>query len=511
MPRNKKIKNEYRQLVKLRDQYEYNLKYHKEKLETLFIKNKVEHKAIKKEISVMENRYPSLKDSLVTRTIMPTKLPGGTYSGSFKSVTDQYPHGYGTFWYSDGKVYSGGWKNNQYHGEGTCTFSNGAEFIAKYKNNKPVGQVTITYSDGKKWVGQWKDGKENGQGTLTFPNGDKYVGKIKDGKINGKATYTFVDGQKYVGYYKNGKRDGKGTLTYPSGENYVGQWKNNTYNGRGTYTHPDGEKYVGQWKDGKQNGQGTLTLPTGEKYVGEFKDGSENGRGIRTDKKIFFIEEGTFQEGFLIEGSETTYYGKNIEKQIGKWKLSKGVCSEYISGKGEMLYFKTKIDLKNNNYFGYQRGIFSTHGSFTKGEIFNATLIDYSEYKSIKKIIFTGKIRSLKDIESKVTAVVKSGEKFFEIDQKYANGSDEGQFKKYKGEILYDTPHGDGTMIYEHDIIYIGQWNEGQRNGQGTQTRPDGGKYIGQWKDNLPNGQGTETHPDGKIVKGIFKNGKFIK
>ncbi len=132
MPRNKKIKNEYRQLLKLRDQYEYNLKYDKEKLETLFIKNKVEHKAIKKEIIVMENRYPSLKNSLVTRTIMPAKLPGGTYSGSFKSVTDQYPHGHGTFWYSDGKVYSGGWKNNQYHGEGTCTFSDGTEFISKY-------------------------------------------------------------------------------------------------------------------------------------------------------------------------------------------------------------------------------------------------------------------------------------------------------------------------------------------------------------------------------------------
>ena len=307
MPRNKKIKNEYRQLLKLRDQYEYNLKYDKEKLETLFIKNKVEHKALKKEIIVMENRYPSLKNSLVTRTSMPAKLPGGTYSGSFKSVTDQYPHGHGTFWYSDGKVYSGGWKNNQYHGEGTCTFSDGTEFISKYKNNKPVGQVTVTYSDGKKWVGQWKDGKENGQGTLT--------------------------------------------------------------------------------------------LPTGKKYVGEFKDGSENGRGILTDKKKFFIEEGTFQEGFLIEGSETSYHGKNIVKEIGKWKLSKGVCSEFISGKGEMLYYKKKIDLKNNNYFGYQRGIFDPNGILIKGTILNATLIDYSAYESIKKIIFTGKMRSLKNIE----------------------------------------------------------------------------------------------------------------
>ena len=175
MPRNKKIKNEYRQLVKLRDQYEYNLKYHKEKLETLFIKNKVEHKAIKKEISVMENRYPSLKDSLVTRTIMPTKLPGGTYSGSFKSVTDQYPHGHGTFWYSDGKVYSGGWKNNQYHGQGEITLSDKTNIVAEFKNKKIVGKITMTFPDGRKYFGQYKNNKIEGQGTMTFSSGRKYV------------------------------------------------------------------------------------------------------------------------------------------------------------------------------------------------------------------------------------------------------------------------------------------------------------------------------------------------
>ena len=448
MPRNKKIKNEYRQLVKLRDQYEYNLKYHKEKLETLFIKNKVEHKAIKKEISVMENRYPSLKDSLVTRTIMPTKLPGGTYSGSFKSVTDQYPHGYGTFWYSDGKVYSGGWKNNQYHGQGEITLSDKTNIVAEFKNKKIVGKITMT----------------------------------------------FPDGRKYFGQYKNNKIEGQGTMTFSSGRKYVGQWKNDNYHGQGTEITFN-SKYIGEWKDNNYY-KGIFTMFDG--------------------KKITSIEEGIFQENFLVKGSETIYSrDKNklcvgIKKEIGKWKLSKGVCSEFISGVGKEIWYRSEADLKKNNYIGYMKGIFN-EANLIKGEILNPTLIGYSEYKSIKKIILTGKMRSLKNIEFEGSTEVNSGEIFFEIDQKYANGSDEGQPKKYKGEIDYDAPHGDGTMIYEHDIIYIGQWNEGQRNGQGTQTRPDGGKYIGQWKDNLPNGQGTETHPDGKIVKGIFKNGKFIK
>ena len=53
----------------------------------------------------------------------------------------------------------------------------------------PNGQGTYTWSDGRKYVGGWKDGKRNGQGTFTFPNGDKYVGEYKDGKTWKGTTY----------------------------------------------------------------------------------------------------------------------------------------------------------------------------------------------------------------------------------------------------------------------------------------------------------------------------------
>ena len=465
MPRNKKIKNEYRQLVKLRDQYEYNLKYHKEKLETLFIKNKVEHKAIKKEISVMENRYPSLKDSLVTRTIMPTKLPGGTYSGSFKSVTDQYPHGHGTFWYSDGKVYSGGWKNNQYHGQGEITLSDKTNIVAEFKNKKIVGKITMTFPDGRKYFGQYKNNKIEGQGTMTFSSGRKYVGQWKNGERNGRGIETFPNEDIYVGQFKKDKRDGRGTQTWSDGK-YVGQWKNDNYHGQGTEITFN-SKYIGEWKDNNYY-KGIFTMFDG--------------------KKITSIEEGIFQENFLVKGSETIYSrDKNklcvgIKKEIGKWKLSKGVCSEFISGVGKEIWYRSEADLKKNNYIGYMKGIFN-EANLIKGEILNPTLIGYSEYKSIKKIILTGKMRSLKNIEFEGSTEVNSGEIFYEIDQAYADGSVEGQYKKYKGEIAFlDTPNGNGKMIFEHGSKYVGEWYEGVRHGQGTLTHTNGNKYTGQWK-----------------------------
>ena len=61
------------------------------------------------------------------------------------------------------------------------------------------------------------------------------------------------------------------------------------------------------------------------------------------------------------------------------------------------------------------------------------------------------------------------------------------------------------------DYIYIGEYKDGKRHGQGTFTWADGTKYVGQYKDDKRHGQGTYTFVDGRIVKGIFKDGKIIE
>ena len=31
--------------------------------------------------------------------------------------------------------------------------------------------------------------------------------------------------------------------------------------------------------------------------------------------------------------------------------------------------------------------------------------------------------------------------------------------------------------------MYVGDWKDGEKNGQGTFTFPDGEKYVGEWRD----------------------------
>jgi hypothetical protein len=56
---------------------------------------------------------------------------------------------------------------------------------------------------------------------------------------------------------------------------------------------------------------------------------------------------------------------------------------------------------------------------------------------------------------------------------------------------------------------YVGEWKDGERNGQGTFIWSSGNKFVGEWKDNQQwNGTGyyKTGNTFGKVV-----NGKMIK
>ena len=56
---------------------------------------------------------------------------------------------------------------------------------------------------------------------------------------------------------------------------------------------------------------------------------------------------------------------------------------------------------------------------------------------------------------------------------------------------------------------YVGEWKDNRKNGQGTETWPDGYKYVGEWRDNFKNGRGTLTFPNGDKYMGEFKDDHF--
>jgi len=65
------------------------------------------------------------------------------------------------------------------------------------------------------------------------------------------------------------------------------------------------------------------------------------------------------------------------------------------------------------------------------------------------------------------------------------------------------------VMNYASGSKYIGEWENGRRNGQGTLSWSNGSTYTGAWKDDKFNGHGTVTYANGNTYTGEFKDGNF--
>ncbi len=90
---------------------------------------------------------------------------------------------------------------------------------------------------------------------------------------------------------------------------------------------------------------------------------------------------------------------------------------------------------------------------------------------------------------------------------------------KYVGELKDGKPNGQGTYFFLADNQfkgdkYVGELKDGKPNGQGTyfllaDNQFKGDKYVGEYKDGKYNGQGTYTFASGNKYVGEFKDGKY--
>ena len=60
--------------------------------------------------------------------------------------------------------------------------------------------------------------------------------------------------------------------------------------------------------------------------------------------------------------------------------------------------------------------------------------------------------------------------KFVEGGKKWFKTGDEKTQVKYEGEIVNGVPNGQGTETYPSGSMYVGEWKDGRKHGQGTYT-----------------------------------------
>jgi hypothetical protein len=121
-----------------------------------------------------------------------------------------------------GDRYEGKVAASQPHGKGTYTYKNKDIYKGFSKEGKKSGRDgTYERTDGKVYTGAWKENQRYGTGTLTRPKQDpsnrkSYIGRWEKDLMHGAGTLTRNNGDSYKGVFQNDKMtEGELTLSIP--------------------------------------------------------------------------------------------------------------------------------------------------------------------------------------------------------------------------------------------------------------------------------------------------------
>jgi hypothetical protein len=221
----------------------------------------------------------------------------------------------------------------------------------------------------------------------------------------------------------------------------------------GILTYPNGNKYVGEFKDGLPNGQGTAAYANGSKYAGEYKDGKRNGQG--------------------------TFTFANRSKYVGDFK------DDIFEGQGIFTIWN------GDKYVGgYKDGQRSGPGIQYKA---NGTVISSDNWLSGVRIGSVALDTNRFPFNAPAQIAASNSPSAAGRDPLAAN-------------IQPQLP--ECTSAYKHNCVgtetnaignkYVGEYQDGKFNGQGTLFSALG-KYVGEFKDGKRDGQGTHYWADGTI------------
>lgn len=261
----------------------------------------------------------------------------GAYRDGFRNGYNYYAHASGTKYWGEfqngvrhgegrllelgptGRLYEGGFWNDQPEGKAVVIWNDGAHFTGEYANGLYHGYGDLLMANGWRYEGEFRFNEPAGNGRFTTPAGAFYTGEFSGRwHILGGGEYSNpVSGVHYKGEFGKGlKFHGQGRVTSADGSVYEGDFVAGKLHGHGQLRYRDGTEYVGEFQDGKKHGYGVLEYSAGARYRGAFRDGRENGQGTVT-LNTGDIYSGSFVEHWPQGAGELLVGGKTYK---GEWR-----------------------------------------------------------------------------------------------------------------------------------------------------------------------------------------------
>ena len=147
-----------------------------------YLKNGKKYEGFWNNDIIVLNNYITDKEYIINvrkqfnkNKILINYVDGNTYLGEY-SPDKLVIEGNGSYYFNDGKIYKGHFKNNQFEGKGELINSLlGIKMIGNFKQGEFHGKGEIEYENGNKLIGEWIYGKKEGQFVYQKKNGDTIV------------------------------------------------------------------------------------------------------------------------------------------------------------------------------------------------------------------------------------------------------------------------------------------------------------------------------------------------
>ena len=199
---------------------------------------------------------------------------------------------------------------------------------------------------------------------------------------------------------------------------------------------------------------------------------------------------------------------KDIELELneeGKESEEKKYIQDYCDSQLRVRYFDQipeplEIEKKAIMFSFTDENIPKIENSQIATKTNDVTINDVSEFWNniCQKNITQENINQLKELLAKTNDI--NNEKKKEIL--------EGAQKKYEQEILMNQINGKGKFTWQNGDVYEGIMFKGKMNGWGKYTYASNGQiYIGDFVNGVKRGNGKIIYPNGKIYEGKFING----
>jgi hypothetical protein len=376
--------------------------------------------------------------------------------------------------------YDGEYSKNQKEGNGKVVYSNGDEYSGSWRKNLRHGAGTYFYKAlNLSYDGDWDNNSRNGNGTMTFSNGDVME----------------------AGWEYNAVSETKvGRFVYKSGDLYEGTLRKGLKHGTGVIYYSDGAKYEGGWRDDYRDGLGLMLLGDGGLFQGHFTANSTNGIGMLLLRGLLPMPENPF--GGYGDETEPDYTALSSYSRFIAAQTPKGVGNvSSRSDSSAMSRLKVNVGdaiwvtmTSEEAQHALETKMSIPKGAFVAGRLNGAAYCKFGGYGNYQGTYKDGKRSgygrmTYKDPDHTVIWFPETA-------------------GEYQGNWLNDERHGQGTMKWEKNISYEGQWRQDRRhNVEGTMTFESGDVYEGSWQDNIMHGNAVFRMKDGREFRGRFRFG----